>query len=648
MKNKTRIIFQSIILLLILYVAIRPALDSGYTADFEAYCPFGGISSLFSKLEMGTMSCSMSEVQVMMGIGLLVAVILFGKLFCSYICPIGAVSEWLGKLGAKLKIRMEMPKYLDRPLRSLKYILLFLTIYFTMTSSELFCKEFEPYFAAVNLFGNTDINLVYAIAAFIITVVGAVIFRLFWCKYLCPLSAMSNIFLNVLPVSIAIIVFILINAFIGELSFIWLLAAIVLIGLISEIGFMRSFILPAAKITRDPGDCTSCGICEASCPQGIEITKYDVITHADCNLCTDCVYSCPVKQSLTINNKKATKYLAPIATVVLVLVSLGFSTQIEFKTLSDRWGNFNEVENVAVLKKEGLKNVKCYGSAKSLSSQLHKVQGIHGLDAYAASHTIEIYYDADKLEEVDVKKTIFSPAKQKVRIIKDGSLDSLSTYEYAIDKLFDRIDYNNLFYALREDEGVFGFLTHFGEPVTAVFFYDENKTTPEKIKEEVTADIVEIKKRSGTTELELSFEINEEGKPGEKMSVYDYEKMMYHPFDRKFNKYNLKDTLNLSVLVYNMPEAGKTITRRYLPYLTSHLSKDSSIVRLRTTYHNGSMAICYFDHTLTDVENVKSTLSDSTLSVSYSNGTEKDVKSPFNINPNGEVFKLVELPEEYK
>jgi len=88
MTNKVRVIFQSIFLALIGYVAIRPLFDPAYVSDFEAYCPFGGIASLGSKLSQGTMSCNMSETQVLLGIGLIVGIILIGKLFCSYVCPI--------------------------------------------------------------------------------------------------------------------------------------------------------------------------------------------------------------------------------------------------------------------------------------------------------------------------------------------------------------------------------------------------------------------------------------------------------------------------------------------------------------------------------------------------------------------------------
>src|SRR3989339_2136702 len=220
--NSIRIAFQSIILGLIGYVALRPVFDKAYTSDFEAYCPFGGLSSLGSKLFQGTMSCNMSETQVVLGIGLLVGVIVLGKLFCSYICPIGTITEWLGKLGDKFKLRRNIPNAADRPLRILKYGILFYTLYYTMTSSELFCKEFDPYFASVYLFDNTDITLYFAIPAFVLTVLGAVFFRLFWCKYLCPLGALSNIFLNVAGAGAVILIFVIANLLGAQLSYVWL------------------------------------------------------------------------------------------------------------------------------------------------------------------------------------------------------------------------------------------------------------------------------------------------------------------------------------------------------------------------------------------------------------------------------------------
>ena len=439
MKNKIRIYIQFIFLALIGYVAIRPIFDKAYLADFERYCPFGGISSFFSKLNQDTMSCNMSETQLLLGLGLLLGAALIGKLFCSYVCPIGTFTEWIGRLGNKLKIRREMPAKLDRYMRVLKYLLLFITLYMTMTTNELFCKEFDPYFASANLFGNNDIVLYFAIPAFIITIVGALFFRLFWCKYLCPLGAVSNIFLNVIGAGAVIIIFLAANFLGAHLSLVWLIGGLVLVGLVNELGFMKSFFLPVPKITRNESKCADCGLCDDKCPQGIKISRVAVINHVDCNLCTDCVYTCPLKNVLTVNKKKNLKYLAPVSLVILIALSLTAASFYELTTISVKWGK--PAGTTAMYKQSGLKNVKFYGSSMALKGTLENVEGIYGLDTYAKSHTVKIYYDPAVISEKKVKASLFTPAKTEVSKIKRNSgIDSVSIWEVGVYGLFDPIE----------------------------------------------------------------------------------------------------------------------------------------------------------------------------------------------------------------
>ena len=70
----------------------------------------------------------------------LLASALVKKAFCSWLCPVGTVSEYLWKLGRRVFGRtLVLPKWLDLPLRSLKYLLLafFLFIVFTMSVQDL-------------------------------------------------------------------------------------------------------------------------------------------------------------------------------------------------------------------------------------------------------------------------------------------------------------------------------------------------------------------------------------------------------------------------------------------------------------------------------------------------------------------------------
>ncbi|MEW6193776.1 MAG: 4Fe-4S binding protein [Bacteroidota bacterium] len=636
--NIIRIAFQTIILGLIGYVAARPLFDSAYTSDFEAYCPLGGLASLGSKFNQGTMSCNMSEVQVVLGIGLIVGVIILGKLFCSYICPIGTVIEWISKLGRKLKIMREMPKVLDKPLRSIKYILLFVTLYYTMTSSELFCKEFDPYFASVNLLDNTDITLYFAIPALVLTIFGALFFRLFWCKYLCPLGAISNIFLNVVVAGALIIIFVITNTFGARISYVWLVAGLVLIGLVNELGFLKSVLLPVVKITRDKDKCTDCGLCDLKCPHNIKISALEKVDHIDCTLCTDCVYACPTKNTLNINRSPKLKYLSPIAVIVLVLVSLGASADVEFTTIAEKWGNYASINNLAEYEQTGLKNVKCYGSSKSLQGQLENVDGIYGLDTYARSHSVRVYYNPSEITETKVKKSLFTPMKQEVRKIKGKSVDSVQVWEVGIYGLFDIIDNNNLFYLFKGDEGIYGFETHFGEPVKADIFYNPNVTNTSKMLSLLEKKSVMAKKSTGEEKIDIDFEAEDNGIVVGKISLSDYNRRIFRTYDRKFNDYKNYDVNKLSVFSFAMPEAGVPTLRRYFSYLTSHLSADDGIVRFSTRYVDQPYAYIFFDASQTDVDKIKAALVKQKLTIFTGENETKEVENPYHIKPEGEVI----------
>jgi ferredoxin len=643
MKNIIRLFFQFLFLGLIGYVAVRPLFDPSYVADFESYCPFGGISSLGSKLNQGTMSCNMSEVQVILGVGLLIGAVIFGKLFCSYVCPIGTFTEWIGKLGDKLKVRINIRGFIDRPLRLLKYGLLFVTLYFTMTTSELFCKEFDPYYASVNLFDNTDIVLYFAIPAFIITVLGSLFFRLFWCRYLCPLGAITNIFANVVISGGIILLYIVANLLGAELSLVWLLAAIVTAGALNELVFKRNFLTPLPKITRNLENCSDCGLCDQKCPQGIQISKFEKVTSVDCTLCTDCVYTCPLKNTLSISKKKNLRYLSPIAVVVLIVVSLGFASGFEFTTISERWGNFASTGNLQVYEQTGLKNIKCYGSSMSLKSTLENVDGIVGLDTYAKSHSVAVYYDPSLISEKKVKASLFTPTKMEVRKMKEPVLDSLAVWDAEIYGLFDVYDYNNLFYTLRIDEGVYGFETHFGEPVLATIYYDPSKTDPVMIKQQIEKEEIEVKKPQVTETVELNFNVVEDGAVREFIGFEDYRRTIFRPYDRMFNKYKSYNPDSLKMFIFPMTEAGIASLRRYFGSLSSHLSADDGIVRLSTRFIDEPTGIIFFDPSQTNVEKIKAALVKPVLTVFTSETETRDMENPFHIKPEGKIAGINEV-----
>lgn len=71
-------------------------------ASLHAVCPFGGVETIYEFVTTGTFIQKIHNSSfILMILGLIVAV-LFGTIFCGYICPFGTFQEWIGKLGKKL------------------------------------------------------------------------------------------------------------------------------------------------------------------------------------------------------------------------------------------------------------------------------------------------------------------------------------------------------------------------------------------------------------------------------------------------------------------------------------------------------------------------------------------------------------------
>ena len=97
--------------LIALIVFITGIIPSEEAVDPEAYCPMGGLQALATYLANNSLPCSMSSLQVMMGIALVAAVVLFSKLFCAYICPLGTVQDLIAKARNAMKIKSIKTKF---------------------------------------------------------------------------------------------------------------------------------------------------------------------------------------------------------------------------------------------------------------------------------------------------------------------------------------------------------------------------------------------------------------------------------------------------------------------------------------------------------------------------------------------------------
>ncbi len=510
--NPYRLVPQIAIIALLIYAGIRTLISNQYVADFEAYCPFGGIQAYASFLFNNSLACNMTNVQISMGLFLVIAVVVFSKLFCSVICPVGSISEWLGKLCDKWKVRRTISGLSDKILRSLKYVLLFITFYVSVTTSELFCKWFCPYFSITSGF-NPDIDIIMATIALVIVIVGSIFFRLFWCKYLCPINAISNIFRFFYLFAGITVAYFLIRFLGMELSFIWPLAILCVLAYIFELRSLKNKTFPLFKITRDEFSCTSCQLCAKSCPQAIPVASLDVVRDADCHLCGDCIQVCPEKGALTIN-RRGKKWLPVLAVIVLIIAGLLFSRSFELPTVYEQWASKEDMQEMEEYSIKGLKTITCYGSSIVFASHMYDMEGIYGGATFMKDQRANIWYDSEITDTIEIQKWIFSPSAIPIRDLPDSNAQ-IAYYSLRVDNFLDPLDGECLAEILAADSNILGITTEFACPVkVSVYFSHDSELSPERLKNLVEQRDDKSTSKDDKAQIKYNFRVIEmDGEP---------------------------------------------------------------------------------------------------------------------------------------
>lgn len=226
--------------------------------------------------------------------------LLFRKAFCGWICPVGTVSEYLWKLGRGLFGRnFRIPRWIDLPLRSLKYLFLsFFVCAVTMMSAAAIADFVaSPYGLVVDVRMLNFFRFIGATTAYVVIalVFASMLVQNFWCRYLCPYGA--------------------------------------LMGLIS--------IFSPARITRNESACIDCGKCTKACPSSLPVDRLVQIRSAECMSCLECVSVCPAKGALSLQFAAPAKLrrVVPSWQVAagIAVLSCGL---IGYARLSDHWQTY--------------------------------------------------------------------------------------------------------------------------------------------------------------------------------------------------------------------------------------------------------------------------------------------------------------------
>jgi polyferredoxin len=123
---------------------------------------------------------------------------LFRKAFCSWLCPVGTISEYLWRAGQMLFRRnFHLPRWLDVGLRGLKYLLLgfFVWAVSSMAVDELAAFMNSPYGVIADVKMLNFFRHIGETGAIVfgLLVVASLFIQNFWCRFLCPYGALLGI-----------------------------------------------------------------------------------------------------------------------------------------------------------------------------------------------------------------------------------------------------------------------------------------------------------------------------------------------------------------------------------------------------------------------------------------------------------------------
>ena len=242
----------------------------------EGWLPIASLMNLKVLLLTGEMP-AMHAAGMLLLIAFIAASWVFRKSFCGWICPVGTVSEYLWRLGPKLRL----PRWFDIPLRALKYLLLALFLYAVFSMSVPQIRDFlqGPYGIVADVKMLNFFRLLGLTGATVVAVIvlASVLIQNFWCRYLCPYGA--------------------------------------LMGLVSVASPLR--------IRRDASLCIDCGKCAKACPSALPVDQLVTIRSAECTACMQCVAECPAAGALCLSAPKSRRVPAWAVAVGITALFLG-------------------------------------------------------------------------------------------------------------------------------------------------------------------------------------------------------------------------------------------------------------------------------------------------------------------------------------
>ena len=250
----------------------------------EAFLPISSLMSLKYWLLSGDFN-RIHPSGLLIFIFILITALLLKRGFCSWVCPFGLLSEVLARVHAWLFGRpRQIWRWLDYPLRSVKYLLLLFFLWAVLVQMDAAALEafiYGPYNRVADIkmlkfFTEASALTVKVVIGLLLL---SILFRFFWCRYLCPYGA--------------------------------------LLGLLSW--------LSPFKIRRNTESCIDCEKCTRACPAFIKVHRPRTVSSDECHACLQCVVACPVENTLQFQTRKRL-VLRPALYAALILALFLFGS----------------------------------------------------------------------------------------------------------------------------------------------------------------------------------------------------------------------------------------------------------------------------------------------------------------------------------
>lgn len=258
------------VFLFITFIAVRHMLvgeeGATITASWEAYCPMGGLETLYRYITSGGKFVAHVHLSnVVLLVATLVVALLVRNAFCGWLCPFGFIQDMISSFSIFVQKRVKPIRkavkmlktkgaglaVLDRYLRFLKYGVLAWSVLGAAAYGFMVFRDVDPWAALWNLL---ELSLTAGTVVLAIVLIASLFVERPWCRYACPLGAATGL--------------------VGKLSPFYL--------------------------KREAAACTSCGICTKACPVGLPVHTATTIKHADCMSCLECVGECPREGALEL------------------------------------------------------------------------------------------------------------------------------------------------------------------------------------------------------------------------------------------------------------------------------------------------------------------------------------------------------------